>query len=38
MKTTEEVRQILLEFAYEPEAFNIDILVADVIDLARGKT
>ena len=30
-----EIRQALLEFAYEPETFNVDALVADIIEMAR---
>jgi hypothetical protein len=37
MSSSEEIRQALLEFAYEPEAFNMDALVADVIDMARRE-
>ena len=37
MVASEEIRQALLEFAYEPEAFNVDTLVADVIDMARRE-
>lgn len=37
MAATEEIRQALLEFAYEPEAINIDALVADVIEMARRE-
>ena len=37
MKAFEEIRQALLEFAYEPEAVNVDALVADVIEMARRE-
>jgi len=37
MGASENIRQALLEFAYEPEAFNVDALVADVIDIARRE-
>jgi len=37
MSSSEDIRQALLEFAYEPEAFNVDALVADVIDMARRE-
>jgi hypothetical protein len=30
-----EIRQALLEFAYEPESFNVDAVVADIIEMAR---
>jgi len=37
MTASEEIRQALLEFAYEPEAFNLNALVADVIEIARRE-
>lgn len=37
MKAFEEIRQALLEFAYEPETFNLDALVTDVIEIARRE-
>jgi hypothetical protein len=37
MSISEEIRQALLEFAYEPETFNMDALVADVIEIARRE-
>jgi hypothetical protein len=37
MTASEEIRQALLEFAYEPEAFNLNALVADVIEMARRE-
>jgi hypothetical protein len=38
MAASEEIRQALLEFAYEPDAINLDALVADVIDIARRES
>jgi hypothetical protein len=35
MTASEEIRQALLEFAFEPEEFNLNALVADVIEIAR---
>jgi len=37
MTASDEIRQALLELAYEPEAFNLNALVADVIDMARRE-
>jgi len=37
MSASEEIRQALLEFAYEPESTNLDALVADVIKIARRE-
>ena len=37
MTASDEIRQALLEFAYEPEAFNLNALVADVIEMARRE-
>jgi hypothetical protein len=37
MTASEEIRQALLEFAYEPESFNLNALVADVIEMARRE-
>jgi hypothetical protein len=37
MTASDEIRQALLEFAYEPEAFNLSALVADVIETARRE-
>jgi len=33
----EEIRQALIEFAYEPKAINLDALLADVIEIARPE-
>ena len=38
MAASEEIRQALLEFCYEPDAINLDALVADVIDIARWES
>jgi hypothetical protein len=35
MTASEEIGQALLQPAYEPEAFNLNALVADVIEIAR---
>jgi hypothetical protein len=37
MTASEEIRRALLEFAYEPETFNLNALVADVIEMARRE-
>jgi hypothetical protein len=37
MTASEVIRRALLKFAYEPEAFNLNALVADVIEMARRK-
>lgn len=37
MSSSKDIKQALLEFAYEPESFNVDALVADVIDIARRE-
>jgi len=37
MSASEEIRQALLEFAYEHESINLDALVADVIEIARRE-
>lgn len=33
----EEIRQALIEFAYEPKAINLDALRAEVIEIARTE-
>jgi len=38
MVASEEIRQALLELAYEPEAINLDALVTDVIEIARRES
>ena len=38
MTASEEIRQALLEFAYEPDAINLDALVTYVIDIARRES
>jgi hypothetical protein len=38
VSASEEIRQALLEFAYEPEAINMDALVADIIEIARRES
>jgi hypothetical protein len=38
MVASEEIRQALLELAYEPEAINLDALVADVIEIASRES
>lgn len=37
MTASEEIRQALLEYGYEPEAFNLSALVADLIEIARRE-
>jgi hypothetical protein len=37
MTASDEIRRALSEFAYEPESFNLNALVADVIDMAQQE-
>jgi hypothetical protein len=37
MTASEEIRQALLEYSYEPESFNLGALVADIIEIARRE-